>query len=264
MHDYPDKATFLTGKERSQILEILREDTRGAPREFRWRYLKAALLDWKVYVLVMAYLGVLTTTFDIALFLPTIIRDLGYSAANAQLLMCPPHMLAWPITITISILSDKFNLRGPFLCVFSAIGMIGFAILRSEIGTGTVGYVATFFAVIGSAACIPISVTWIGTNAGGELKRAAVLGIVLGLGSLGGIISSFTFRTKDAPRYQLGHGVALGMLGLIFVSSSFLSTVFYFKNKSKEARCAREGIDSSRAEEFAELNDDSPLFRYML
>lgn len=55
------------------------------------------------------------------------------------------------ITVTLSILSDKVNMRGPFLMGFSAIGMIGFAILRSSVGTGAVGYVAVFFATIGTA-----------------------------------------------------------------------------------------------------------------
>lgn len=33
-------------------------------------------------------------------------------------------------------------------------------------------------------------------------------------------------------------------------------------NKKKAARCAAEHIDSSRAAEFGELGDASPLFRY--
>ncbi|KAJ7583782.1 major facilitator superfamily domain-containing protein [Mycena floridula] len=264
MHDYPDTATFLTEKERAQITEILLEDSKGVPKEFHWKYLTSALKDWKVYVLVTIYLGVLTTTFDIALFLPTIIKDIGFGAANAQLLLVPPHTVAWPITIGVSILSDKLRLRGPFMMAFSAIGMIGFGILRSPSGSGAVGYVGTFFATVGTAVCIPISLTWIGTNAGGELKRAATLGIVLGTGSLGGIISSFTFRTMDAPHYYLGHSVALGMLGVIFVSSGIMSFTYWRLNKAKEELCERENIDESRVLEFSDLNDDSPLFRYMI
>ncbi|KAJ7581787.1 major facilitator superfamily domain-containing protein [Mycena floridula] len=264
MHDYPDTATFLTEKERAQITEILREDAKGVPKTFEWKYLVSALKDWKVYFLTAIYLGVLTTTFDIALFLPTIIKDIGFGAANAQLLLVPPHTLGWPITVAVSMLSDRVNMRGPFLMVFSVIGMIGFGILRSPQGSGAVGYVGTFFATIGTAVCIPISITWIGTNAGGEMKRAATLGIVLGTGSLGGIISSFTFRTKDSPHYYLGHGVALGMLGVIFVASGILSFTYWRLNKAKEERCRRENIDDSRAHEFSEMNDDSPLFRYTI
>ncbi|KAF9020666.1 MFS general substrate transporter [Hymenopellis radicata] len=264
MHDYPETAKFLTEKERAQVKALLKADSKGAPTAFRWKYLLDALKDWKVYVLTCVYLGVLTTTFDIALFLPTIIRDIGYSAANAQLLLVPPHCLAWPITIGTSILSDRFNMRGPFLMIFSSIGMIGFGMLRSSVGTGAVGYVAVFFAVIGTATCIPISVTWISTNAGGEMKRAATLGIVLGTGSLGGIIASFTFRTKDAPKYHLGHNVALGMLGLIFASSALLTFTYWRLNKAKRLRCEGEKIDDSRAHEFSDLNDASPLFRYTI
>lgn len=33
-------------------------------------------------------------------------------------------------------------------------------------------------------------------------------------------------------------------------------------NAEKEALCKREGIDDSREEEFRELGDESPLFRF--
>ena len=33
-------------------------------------------------------------------------------------------------------------------------------------------------------------------------------------------------------------------------------------NKQREAKCKAEGIDDSRRAEFADLGDDSPLFRW--
>ena len=33
-------------------------------------------------------------------------------------------------------------------------------------------------------------------------------------------------------------------------------------NKQKEALCAKEGITNDRADEFKDMGDDSPLFRY--
>lgn len=54
---FPDRAKFLTEKERAQLLEILRVDAKGTPKSFQWKYLVAALTDWKVYVLVTIYLG---------------------------------------------------------------------------------------------------------------------------------------------------------------------------------------------------------------
>lgn len=47
-----------------------------------------------------------------------------------------------------------------------------------------------------------------------------------------------------------------------FVSSAVMTLVYSHLNKKKVERCARENIDESRAQEFAELNDASPLFRY--
>ena len=44
---------------------------------------------------------------------------------------------------------------------------------------------------------------------------------------------------------------------------SFFSMWDYNRlNKQKEALCAKEGITNDRADEFQDMGDDSPLFRY--
>lgn len=260
----PERAKFLTETERAQLLQILREDNKGISRTFEWKYVLMALRDWKTYTMAAIAFGTLGVAFDIALFLPTIIRDLGFGAANAQLLLVPPHVLAWPIAVATCMLSDKVNMRGPFLMAYSALAVIGFAMLRSPLGTGTVGYVGTFFATIGSSTCTSLTHTWIGNNAGGEMKRAATWAISLAIAYMSGVLASFTYRTQDAPRYKTGHDVALAMLTLIFTFSGMMTLVFRHKNRKKEEFCEREGIDESRAEDFADLHDQSPLFKYTL
>ena len=39
---------------------------------------------------------------------------------------------------------------------------------------------------------------------------------------------------------------------------------FNRQNKLKEERCTREKIDSSQEEDFQEMGNDSPLFRYII
>lgn len=63
MPDSPDTATFLTPEEKAFINARLIQDSgtaEGTVRigdSFQWRYLKAALTEWKIYFAVIIYWG---------------------------------------------------------------------------------------------------------------------------------------------------------------------------------------------------------------
>ncbi len=123
--------------------------------------------------------------YAIALFLPTIIHDLGYSAANAQLLTVPPFVCSCIFTIAVGIYSDKLKARGPFILLGDVVSLIGY-ILAYVTSTPGAGYVATIIAASGVYPTIPIILSWAGGNAGGEVKKAVVFAMVVGISNLGG------------------------------------------------------------------------------
>lgn len=75
------------------------------------------------------YRSVLIPVYAFSLFLPTIINDLGYQAAQAQLLSAPPYVAGCFCTVIIGIISDKYKSRGPFVCLSTTVGIIGYSIL---------------------------------------------------------------------------------------------------------------------------------------
>ena len=58
-----------------------------------------AFLDWKTWVLSFMYIGGLMPVYAFSLFSPTLIANLGYTAATAQLLSVPPYVLAALTTV---------------------------------------------------------------------------------------------------------------------------------------------------------------------
>lgn len=153
--------------------------------QFIWQAFK----DWKIYGQIGVYIGsvvlkyslsfVLTDTFlhsflipvyALALFLPTIITELGFTAAQAQLLTVPPYIIAMPLTMYTSIISDRRALRGPFLLFWTAVGIAGFAILFST-AHPWVAYVGSVIGAIGAVSPVPASLAWAGNNCAGDLKR---------------------------------------------------------------------------------------------
>lgn len=78
---------------------MLKEDTMGLDKTFKMAYVWQALGDYKTYLQVGIYIGLLIPVYSISLFTPTIVRGLGYSAANAQLLTIPPFVAGCIATI---------------------------------------------------------------------------------------------------------------------------------------------------------------------
>lgn len=66
---------------------------------FAMRYVTQALRDWKVYVFGLMGMAAFTAIYSFSLFLPTIVKAMGYSANTAQLMSVPPYVVACMATI---------------------------------------------------------------------------------------------------------------------------------------------------------------------
>ena len=101
----------------------------------------------------------------------------------------PPFLCAAVCAIVVSFLSDKMNLRGPFIILGSTVSMIGYIIAYITTKPG-LGYVGVFLAASGVHSTGAIVLTWAGANAWGDLKRRVVFAAVIGLGNLGGYVAT--------------------------------------------------------------------------
>jgi hypothetical protein len=89
-------------------------------------------------------------------FLPTIIKSLGYSNADAQLYTVPPYAVALVFMTSVSAISDRMKSRGPFVILVFTISSVGWIILLTVVGNQHARYFATFCVVIGGYAAIPL------------------------------------------------------------------------------------------------------------
>jgi hypothetical protein len=129
--------------------------------------------------------SVLVPIYAIAFFTPTIIHNLGFTAAASQLLSIPPYVCGCILTVIIGIYSDKMNLRGPFIVLGASVSMIGYIIAYVTSKPGP-AYAATIIAASGAFPTIAVFIAWAGGNAGGDMKRGVVLGIITGIPNLVG------------------------------------------------------------------------------
>jgi len=94
------------------------------------------------------------------------------------------------------------------------------------------------------------------------LRRGVGSAFLIGFGNCGGIIATFTFLAKDAPKYTKGYSLSLGFIGF----SAVCCTIYFFALNSENRKRARgESEHSGKSqEEKARLGDLNPDYRYML
>ncbi|PCH43104.1 phthalate transporter [Wolfiporia cocos MD-104 SS10] len=266
MQDYPETAGFLTEEEREWLVQTIKQDTVGSSKALKRKFLLEALRDPHAYMFAAMDFFVIVPLFAYALFLPTIIVGLGYSSLHAQLLTIPPNICGSLVTILIGAVSDRVGMRGPFILCGACVTLTGYTILLCT-EKPIVGYIGTLLAASGIFQASLCILAWTSGNAGGDIKRGAMIAIMTGLGNSGAIASSFIYRAQDSPRYRPGHATNIGCCCMVVILSIVCMVEFARLNRVKRAQCAGERIfpeDQSRYEEFAELGDKSPLYKYTL
>lgn len=263
---YCVSAKFLTEPERDEVERRLKADRHSLADEFDLKYVLHALKDWKIYVHMFITIGIYTPLYSISLFLPTIVKNLGYTNNTAQLMTVPPYVVACFFTIGAGYAADKMKQRGIFMLIFEAVAIIGFALLLGS-GKPHVQYTGTFFAASGIYPLVPMGVAWNGNNIGGSLKRGVGIAMHVGFGNLGGTISAFIYLTKYAPRFKPGHSALIGTVSMSFVLTLFMTIWLRGENKrrdesAKSLNLTPEDWTESQKEEEREKGDYAKFFRY--
>lgn len=177
--------------------------------------------------------------YTLSLFLPTIITELGFTAAQAQLLTVPPYAFATILTIVVAILSEKTHRRAPFIIASSSLAILGYIILLSAPSKKPgVSYLGTIFAAGGIYPATAIVLSWPAANVSGQSKRAAATAMTITIGNLGAVLGTQLYRPDTSPRWHLGHGFALGYLVCNILVVCTLWACLNRENKAKRDRVA--------------------------
>lgn len=143
-----DSARFLADDERAEVERRLKADHGHLSNDFDLKYVFQALRDWKIYIHMLICMAGFCPIYSFSLFLPTIVKNMGYTANNAQLMSVPPYVCACVFTIGASWVADRYRQRGVFLLGFQLVAIAGFAMLAGS-GNASVQYTGTVFAAIG-------------------------------------------------------------------------------------------------------------------
>jgi MFS transporter, ACS family, tartrate transporter len=212
--DRPEQARFLTAEERNWLVTTIAAERRAteAVRKFTlWQ----ALYNPKVLLLALNYLGIVTASLGMLIFIPQMIKSLGdYSNMTVGWLTMIPYTCGAIAMVVWGRISDRMNERRWNLfigCVFSTVGLV---IAGMTMGTwwalagmsiaamGFYGSKGPFFAMppmFLSGAGLAAGIAWINS-----------------IGNLGGFFGPWYVGVmKDLTGNYAGGLYGLALLGLI-------------------------------------------------
>jgi ACS family tartrate transporter-like MFS transporter len=221
--DKPEQAKFLTAEERSWLATKLAAE-RKAKEAVRTFTLWQAMVDPKVLLLALNYLGIVTASLGMLIFIPQIIKSLGqYSNMTVGWLTMIPYICGAVAMVIWGRISDRMNERRWNLlggCVCSTAGLVlagmtmgtWWALVGMSIAAiGFYGSKGPFFAMppmFLSSTALAAGIAWINS-----------------IGNLGGFFGPwYVGLMKDATGSFSGGLYGLALLGLIasFVCAFFL------------------------------------------
>jgi len=235
IQDFPDNARFLTEVERAFVIKRLQSDDQWSVggEQLKFKYILQSWMDWKTWVGMLIYGGLDMPLYAFALFIPSIIAELGFTANRANLLSIPVYIWACFTTLSISYLADRHKSRGKFNLICFGVGIIGAAILIGSTNA-PLSYVAIYILGGGIYPLIPNTAAWVTNNVEGTYKRGVTIAMVVGFGNINGAVSSNIYRAKDKPWYRFGHCFMLGYLVMGFICTLIMMYFLNAENKRRE------------------------------
>ncbi|KAJ9258183.1 hypothetical protein DTO212C5_8757 [Paecilomyces variotii] len=265
---FPEKASFLDKDEKRFLLARLEEDGGGSVQNDKITFRRVLLMaaDWKIWICVLAYMAAEETASSLVAFQPTILKDLGWTAASAQVHTIPVYAVAFVLTLSSAWLSDYLRQRYSFTLFGSILIIIGWGIELAQVPAAGARYAGIFFTASGAFIMMSTIVVWLCVNVGKGVKRSVAMGLLTGFGNCGALISSNVFIASQSPRYPVGFGVGLafGIVGSIAV------TIYYWYLRQENRR--RDKLQSVGGKSYTHeeldrmqgLGEGHPEFRFEL
>lgn len=261
----PDEIRYLELRQRADPSRRAASSTKK--RASGWKTLKKCLTDWQLYLQALIFWGNSAPNYGLKFTMPQIIKNMGFTSTNAQLMTVPPYCAGAISAYVSAIFADRISWRmpflvGPLLSLIAAFGLL-FGMAGTEGNLGPM-YFGVVLACIGLYPINPCNSTWTLSNLAGPEKRAMGIGFMIAMGNAGGVAGSFIYSDKESPKYPTGFGASFGFAAAAIASCLTLEICYHTANK-KRARMTEDEVRAKYTDEqLDELGNKSPLFKYSL
>lgn len=242
--DSPDTASFLKTEEERAVTRaraIQQTGQEGAERvgHVNLREVFSALADVKTWIPPLMYFSCNVSFSSLPVFLPTIIKNMGYSSIDAQGMSAPPYFLAFIVCIVSTWIADRTRQRGLMIAGLSLVGGVGYVILvcGPSVSVG-VRYFGVFLAAAGVFPAIANILPWTVNNQGSDSKRGSGIALLNIVGQCGPLLGTRVFPDADAPYYTRGMAICAAFMFFNVLLTLTLRTWLAMENRRFERRDA--------------------------
>ncbi|CRL21507.1 Sucrose/H+ symporter, plant [Penicillium camemberti] len=215
--DSPGRARFLTRRQRVVAQQRLEESTADYQQSygsrFNWREILKTAADPKAYMAAFMFFSCNVAFSSMPVFLPTIIKDMGYSSLQAQALSAPPYLVAFVVVLLTAYASDRSRSRSPYLIAHALISSLAYLAIAA---TGYfhshlppwlhtfIRYICVYPATAGFFSAITLIITWSMDNRVEKEGKGASIAILNIIGQCGPLLGTRLYPETDGPWYIRG------------------------------------------------------------
>lgn len=260
----PGSAWFLSESQRAFAVQRMKIDSVANVddvHKITMRDIKAALCDWKLWMLLAPNICQGVTPLGLTIFFPIVVKvskrkkkkkkslpsrcvnlqntdtvllqALGYSGPNANLLTIPPYVLGCVVALIVCFLSDKYRRRVYGLLFAMSLSIIGLIMtITLPLENSAARYGGLLILIAGSFIGSPLQIAWLAGNTPEPGQRTVALGIN-GWGAVAGLIGSELVLPKYAPAYRQPLGIVLGLAVLAFLLFGLNAVVCTWINRKR-------------------------------
>jgi dipeptide/tripeptide permease len=191
---------------------------------------------------------------SLPVFLPTVLKEMGFTAVNAQGLSAPPYFISFLITIGSTFIADRIQQRGLTVIIASIVGGIGYVLLATCHSVGP-KYFGVFLAAGGVFPAIANILPWVLNNQGSDTRRGMAIVILNTVGQCGPLLGTNVFPTSDGPRYVKGQSICAAFMFFNAFLALSLRLLLTWENRKLDQKYGK--LDQGKVPATAEAEQEA-------
>ncbi|KAF8892997.1 MFS general substrate transporter [Infundibulicybe gibba] len=262
---FPFSATFLTHRERAIAQARLNRDHRPQSHGGMsgWAGFKAVVSDLNAWLFMLIYASFNVGVATVSYFLPTLIKNLGFSSINAQGLTVAPYFVGWFMVFFQAWHSDRTRDRGWHIMLSCAISFVGYVILATSVQKNVgAAYFALFLVVGGNYSLFPLVMSWAANAFSPTSKRGVGTAFIVSISNCVSVGSPQIYFDPNDD-YRKGHAISAGCMLLSFLAAFALRMRLSMLNERNRKRRVALLQEGEKEDESVEIWDTDPRYVFM-
>ncbi|KAK7683471.1 hypothetical protein QCA50_013305 [Cerrena zonata] len=268
----PQDCKLLTQQQKDIIVARLARDRPGVNMEpvFSMKEVLRSLSSIHVILVFIQMFCIGTCLYGLALFLPSIVKQLGFSTTRAQLVSVGPFAAGFFVIIVSAYLSDRYRSRSMAVILIGLLAVIGYAMFLSS-EHALVAYGSLFLSVPGIYANTPILSAWMANNSEPHYRRATSVALGFVASNAGGILATWSYPMHEGPRFHRTTIMNL-VFSVVVILIAVINKVYLSHKNHRKTQCratllapyVEQGLPDGGEKAWLELGDRHPDFLYSI